>query len=57
MNKRHFSNDLEIFDATGEKRENIKLLFNSLKTIPQTFVEWERAKHDWAISVLNIFVS
>ena len=54
MNGKYFLNELEIFEATGE---NIKLLFNSPKTIPPTFVEWERAKHDWTISVLNIFVS
>ena len=39
MNGKHFSNELEIFEATRGKTKNIKLLFNSLKTIPPTFVE------------------
>ena len=43
MNGKHFLNELEIFEATGEKIINIKLLLNSPKTIPPTFVEWERA--------------
>ena len=38
-----------------EKNKNIILLFNSLKTIPPTFVEWELAEHDWTISIFNIF--
>ena len=52
-----FSNEIEIFESTEEKTKNIKLLFNSLKTIPSTFAEWERTEHDWTILVLNIFVS
>ena len=39
MNGKHYSNELEIFEATGEKTKNIKLLFNSLGAIPPTFVE------------------
>ena len=46
MNGKHFSNELEIFEATREKTKNIKLFFNSLKTICPTFVERERAEHD-----------
>ena len=35
MNRKHFSNELEIFEATGEETKNIKLLFNSPKAILQ----------------------
>ena len=31
MNGKHFSNELEIFEATEEKCKNIKLLFNYLE--------------------------
>ena len=40
-----------------EMTKNIKLLFNSPRTILPNFVEWERAEHDCLISVLEFFVS
>ena len=46
INGTHLSKELEIFEAAGEGNRNIKLLFNSLKTIPQTSIESERAEHD-----------
>ncbi|XP_023230454.1 uncharacterized protein LOC111641584 [Centruroides sculpturatus] len=36
-------NEIEIFEATGEKTHNICLLLNALKTIPPTSIESERA--------------
>ena len=40
MSGKHFSNELEMSESTGEKTKNIELLFNSLKTIiPPTFLE------------------
>jgi hypothetical protein len=43
MKGKHLSKELEIFEATGEKNTNIKLLFNALKTVPPTSIESERA--------------
>ena len=58
MDGKHFSNELEIFEAIYEKvPKDIKLVFNYLKIIPPTSVAWDRAEHDLTISVLNIFVS
>ena len=36
MNEKHFSNEVKIFEATTEKTKNIKLLFNSLKSVLNT---------------------
>ena len=41
MNGEHFSDELEISEATGKKTRNINLLFNSLGAIPPTFAAWE----------------
>ena len=43
---KHLSEDLEIFEVTGETTKNIKLLLNSLNVILQTSIELERAEHD-----------
>ena len=43
---KHFSEELEIFEATSETTKNIKLFLNSLNIIPQTSIELERAEHD-----------
>ena len=39
MNGKRFSNELDLFEATDKKTQNIKLLFNSPKTILPTFIE------------------
>ena len=46
MNRQHLSKLLKIFEVTGEKSKNIKLLPNSLRTIHPTSIESERAEHD-----------
>ena len=56
VNGRHISKELEIFEVTVEKTKHIKLLFNSLKSIPPTYILWERVEQDWTIAVLIIFV-
>ena len=45
----------EIFELATLKIRS--LFLNSQKTIPQTFIESERAEHDWTIAILTIFVS
>lgn len=39
----HLSKELDIFEATGERTQNITLLLDALKTIPPTSIESERA--------------
>ena len=43
MNGKYHAQELEIFEATVEKPKNMKLLFNSLKTIPPTSIESQHA--------------
>ena len=38
---KHLSEELKIFEATGETAKNIKLLYNSLNIIPQASMELE----------------
>ena len=53
MKLKHLPNELEIFKTTGRMSKNVELMFNSLKTIPLTFI----SKHDSVIAVLIIFVA
>ena len=43
MNGRHLSKKLEIFEATGESTEHIKVFLSSLSTIPPTSIYRIRA--------------
>ena len=49
---KQFSNELDIFEATGEMTTRIKSLFDALKTIPPTSIESERA-----FSAVGLFVT
>lgn len=49
---KHFSKELEDFEATGERTLNITNLLNSMKSIPPTSVESKRA-----FSAAGLFVT
>ena len=42
-NIKHLQKELNIFEVTGEKTNNIRFLIDALKTIPRTSIESERA--------------
>ena len=44
--------ELDVFEATGQQTANITLLYESLKTVPPTSVESERA-----FSAAGLFVT
>ena len=45
INGQRFSKELKIFEATREKNKNLKLLLNSLKSIPPTSAQLEPVEH------------
>ena len=53
-NTKHLQKELNIFEVTGEKTNNIRFLIDALKTVPPTSIESERAFSAAGLFITNL---